>query len=60
MSLAYTVNALMFTVVGSLGHTGFTVAALAATGVGIFVTTWFLLDLVIAAQDDAQRRRAPR
>ncbi|MFC1418813.1 hypothetical protein [Streptacidiphilus cavernicola] len=52
-----TVNALVFTIVGSAAHAGFTPLALAVTGVGIFTTTWFLLDAAIAHQQDVQRRR---
>ncbi len=57
LGFGVTVNALMFTIVGSAAHAGFTPVALTVTGVGIFVTTWFLLDVGIAYQADAQPRR---
>jgi hypothetical protein len=60
VSLALTLNALLFTVVGSVGHTSFTLLALIVTAVGIFATTWFLLDVGIAFQADVQRRRTLR
>jgi hypothetical protein len=60
LGFGVTVNALMFTIVGSVAHAGFTPAALSVTGVGIFVTTWFLLDVGIAHQADAQLRRGRR
>ena len=60
LGFAVTVNLLMFTVVGSAEHADYTPLALAVTAVGIFVTTWFLLDVGIAYQADAQRRRGAR
>ncbi|WP_161790195.1 hypothetical protein [Streptacidiphilus carbonis] len=50
----------MFTIVGSAAHADYTPLALAVTGAGIFLTTWFLLDAGIALQADVQRRRAAR
>lgn len=60
VGLGLTLNGLLFTVVGSMAHAGYTPLALAVTGVGIFVTTWFLLDVGISLTADLQRRRAPR
>jgi len=57
LGFGVTVNMLMFTIVGSAEHAGYTPLALAVTAVGIFATTWFLLDVGIAYQADAQRRR---
>jgi hypothetical protein len=57
MGFGLTVNMLMFTIVGSAEHAGYTPLALAVSAVGIFATTWFLLDVGIAYQADAQRRR---
>lgn len=53
-----TVNALGFTVLGSAAHATYTPLALMVSAIGIFVTTWFLLDVAIAFQADAQRRRS--
>lgn len=55
-----TLNALGFTMVGSAVHADFTPLALIVTAVGIFATTWFLLDAGIALTADVQRRRAAR
>jgi hypothetical protein len=46
--------------VGSAVHADFTPLALIVTAVGIFATTWFLLDAGIALTADVQRRRAAR
>jgi len=45
-------------VVCQYAHSGYTALGLTLTGIGIFATTWFLLDVGIAWQDDLQRRRA--
>ena len=58
VSLALTLTALMYTVVCQLAHVGYTALGLTLTGLGIFMTTWFVLDVCIAWQDDIQRRRA--
>ena len=58
VSLALTVTALMFTVVLQLAGTDYTALALTCTGVGIFLSTWFLLDVCISWKDDLDRRRA--
>lgn len=58
VSLALTLTALLYTVVCQFAHSGYTVLGLTLTGVGIFGTTWFLLDAGIAWQEDLQRRRA--
>ena len=60
LGFGVTVNALVFTIVGSAAHADYTPLGLAVTGAGIFLTTWFLLDAVIAHQADTQRRRMPR
>ncbi len=60
VGLGLTLNALFFTVVGSLAHAGYTPLALAVTAVGIFLTTWFLLDVGISYTADLQRRRTGR
>lgn len=57
VGLGVTVNLLLFTIVGSAAHAGYTPLWLGLSGIGIFTTTWFLLDAGIAAQADAQRRR---
>ncbi|QMU77514.1 hypothetical protein GXW83_19255 [Streptacidiphilus sp. PB12-B1b] len=59
VSLALTLTALLYTVVCQLAHTMYTVLGLTVTGVGIFASTWFVLDACICWQDDLQRRRAP-
>lgn len=60
VGLGVTVNLLLFTIFGSATHSSYTPLALGLSGVGIFATTWFLLDVGIARQADAQRRRAER
>ena len=60
VGLGVTLNLLLFTVVGSAAYAGYTPLGLALSGVGIFVTTWFLLDVGIARQADVQRRRNGR
>jgi hypothetical protein len=60
VSFALTLTALMVTFMFSLAHTDYTVMGLCLTGMGIFATTWFLLDVCIAWQDDLQRRRRVR
>ena len=60
VAAGFTLNALVFTIVGSAAHADFTPLALIVTAVGIFATTWFLLDAGIALQADVQRRRAAR
>jgi hypothetical protein len=60
VAAGFTLNALVFTIVGSAAHADYTPLALAVTGAGIFLTTWFLLDAGIALQADVQRRRAAR
>jgi len=60
VSLALTLDALIFTLFSSAAHAGLTPIALTASAVGIFATTWFLLDLGIAWQADLQRRRGRR
>jgi uncharacterized membrane protein YesL len=60
VSLALTLTALMYTVVCQLAHTAYTALGLTVTGVGIFTSTWFVLDVCICWQDDQQRRRALR
>ncbi len=58
VSLALTMTALMFTVVLQFAGTDYTALALTLTGLGIFVSTWFLLDVCISWKDDLDRRRA--
>ncbi|MFC1434070.1 hypothetical protein ACEZDB_25800 [Streptacidiphilus sp. N1-3] len=60
LGFGFTVNALMFTIVGSVAHADYTPLGLIASAVGIFATTWFLLDAGIAYQADLQRRRGGR
>jgi hypothetical protein len=60
ISFALTLTALMATFVFSFAHTGYTMLGLILTGTGIFATTWYLLDVCIAWQDDLQRRRRVR
>ena len=60
VSLAVTLTALLYTVVCQLAHSGYTALGLTLTGIGIFTTTWFVLDVCICWQDDLQRRRALR
>lgn len=60
VAFALTLNALSFTVLGSWVHASYTPLALVVTGVGIFVTTWFLLDVGISLTADLQRRRQSR
>jgi hypothetical protein len=60
LGFGVTVNTLMFTIVGSVEHAGYMPLALAVSAVGIFVTTWFLLDVGIAYQADSPRRSGVR
>ena len=57
VSLAITLTMLLYTMVCELAHSGYTALGLTLTGIGIFSTTWFLLDVGIAWQEDLQRRR---
>ena len=57
VSLAITLTMLLYTMVCELAHSGYTALGLTLTGIGIFATTWFLLDVGIAWQEDLQRRR---
>ena len=60
VSLALTLTVLLYTVVCQFAHSGYLALGLTLTGIGIFATTWFLLDVGIAWQEDLQRRRAPQ
>ena len=60
VSLAMTLTVLLYTVVCQLAHSGYTALGLGLTGIGIFTTTWFLLDVGISWQQDLQRRRVPQ
>lgn len=56
LSLAFTLVALDFTMFGSFGGAAFTGWALTLTVVGVFVTTWFGLDVWITQRSARERR----
>ncbi|MEZ0066473.1 multidrug efflux pump subunit AcrB [Streptacidiphilus sp. MAP12-20] len=56
MSFACTLLALVFTLFGSLSHADYVGVALTVTVVGVFLTTWFLLDVWITARAGRERQ----
>ncbi|MFC5911619.1 hypothetical protein [Streptacidiphilus monticola] len=57
LSLGVTATLLVFTLFGAAGHARYTPAALGFTGLGVFVSTWFLLDVWITARASREREQ---
>ncbi|WP_042417606.1 hypothetical protein [Streptacidiphilus anmyonensis] len=55
LSLAFTLVALVFTMFGSFAEAAFMGWALTVTVVGVFVTTWFGLDVWITQRSARER-----
>lgn len=56
LSLALTLAALVFTLFGSFADARFVGWTLTVTVVGVFVTTWFGLDVWITQRSERERR----
>jgi hypothetical protein len=55
LSFACTLVALVFTLFGSVSHAHFVGVALTVTVVGVFLSTWFLLDAWITTRSERER-----
>jgi hypothetical protein len=59
MSFAFTVVAFVVALLASWAHTGLLTPALALMALGVFLTAWCLIDVVVSRQVAASRRRVP-
>ncbi|MFJ8441820.1 hypothetical protein [Kitasatospora griseola] len=57
LAFAFTVVAVIVAVLASWSHTTLIVPALAMMAMGVFVTAWCLIDIIVSRQVAASRRR---
>ncbi|MFJ5234978.1 hypothetical protein ACIQBJ_34445 [Kitasatospora sp. NPDC088391] len=59
LAFAFTVVAFVVALLASWAHTDLLTPALALMALGVFLTAWCLIDVVVSRQVAASRRRSP-